>query len=195
MKTKLVLLVTVGLLFFQVDMKAQSAFKIRTAKMTVQGTSSLHDWESTVENVDCKGILRLDNNNLLTDIERVDAKILVESIKSTKGKIMDNKTYEAFNAEKFPYISYSLLSKKIDATHGVVETTGNLTMAGVTKPIEMLVRYKTLPGGDIQFVASKRIKMTDFKMEPPTAVMGTIKVGDEVTVYFEITATPTKLIQ
>jgi hypothetical protein len=195
MKTKLVLLVTVGLLFFQINMKAQSAFKIKTATMTVQGTSSLHDWESTVENIECKGLLRLDNNNLLTDIERVDAKILVESIKSTKGKIMDNKTYEAFNSEKFPHIIYNLISKKIDATHGLIETKGNLTMAGVTKPIDMLVRYKTLPGGDIQFVGSKKIKMTDFKMEPPTAVMGTIKVGDEVTVYFEITVTPNKIIQ
>jgi len=32
--------------------------------------------------------------------------------------------------------------------------------------------------------------MTDFKMSQPTAVMGTITVGAEVTVNFDLTMTP-----
>jgi hypothetical protein len=34
--------------------------------------------------------------------------------------------------------------------------------------------------------------MKDYKMDPPTAVMGTIKVGPEVTVNFDLTVTPSK---
>jgi hypothetical protein len=59
----------------------------------------------------------------------------------------------------------------------------------------MPLKYKILPNGDLQFSASKKIKMTEYKMEPPTAMMGTIKVGDEVTVNFDITVTPNKIIQ
>jgi hypothetical protein len=55
-------------------------------------------------------------------------------------------------------------------------------------------KYKILPNGELQLTVSKKLKMTDFKMEPPTAMMGTIKVGDEVTVIFDVTVN-TKLIQ
>jgi hypothetical protein len=32
--------------------------------------------------------------------------------------------------------------------------------------------------------------MRDYKMTPPTAVMGTIKVGEEVTINFDLTLSP-----
>ncbi len=32
--------------------------------------------------------------------------------------------------------------------------------------------------------------MTSYKMKPPTAIFGTIKVGDEVTVVFDLIMTP-----
>ena len=67
-------------------------------------------------------------------------------------------------------------------------------MAGATRPIELQAKYKVLPSGELQVTVSKALKMTDFKMEPPTAMMGTIKVGDEVTVNFDATIN-TKLIQ
>jgi polyisoprenoid-binding protein YceI len=121
-------------------------------------------------------------------------KIPVESIKSTKGKMMDSKTYDAFNYEKYPFIIYTLTSAKINQNSGVIEAKGNLSMAGTSRPIDIQVKYKMLPNGDLQLTLSKKLKMTEFKMEPPTAMMGTIKVGDEVTVSFDV-AVNTKLIQ
>jgi polyisoprenoid-binding protein YceI len=44
-------------------------------------------------------------------------------------------------------------------------------------------------GGDqsITFNGSKKIKMTDFGISPPTALMGTMTTGDEVEVIFQVT--------
>ena len=59
-------------------------------------------------------------------------------------------------------------------------------MAGANQPIDLQqVKYKVLAGGDVQITFSKTFKMSQWKMEPPTAMMGTIKVGDEVTVNFD----------
>ena len=104
---------------------------------------------------------------------------------------MDNKTWEAFNYEKNPTITFTLTEKTINATKHSLVANGNLTMAGVTKPVELHLIYKVLPGGELQISGSHALVMSDFNMVPPTAMMGTIKVGDEVVVDFEITLTNT----
>lgn len=165
-------------------LQAQSIVKVQTNKLVVQGSSSLHDWESEITKAEWKGSFVIKENSLVA-INNVVVKIPVESIKSTKGKIMDSKTYDAFDYKKNPNIIYTLSQAKITA-NGNIEAKGNLTMAGVTKPIELILQSKILPGGNIQIILSKKLKMTDFKMEPPTAMMGTIKVGDEVTVVVDV---------
>lgn len=164
----------------------QTIAKVKPSKMVVQGSSSLHDWESEITKADWKGSFIMDANKL-TEIKNVEVKIPVESIKSTKGKMMDGKTYDAFNYKKHPFITYSL--GKVVLNNGTFQASGNLTMAGVTKPIELTGQYKVLSNKDIQLTVSKKLKMTEFKMEPPTAMMGTIKVGDDVTVVFDVILT------
>jgi polyisoprenoid-binding protein YceI len=174
--------------------EAQVAYAGKQNKMSVQGTSSLHEWESEVTSVECKGSVTIDNNQLV-DIKNVQVKIPVTSIKSTKGRIMDNKTYEAFNSDKNPTIIYKLTSAKISGSgEYTVVAAGTLTMAGVTKPIDLTAKARVLANGDLHIVGNKKLSMKDWSMTPPTAMMGTIKVGDEVTVNFEILLTPeTKL--
>jgi len=100
---------------------------------------------------------------------------------------MDNKTYEAFDHEKNPAIVFTLNTKKINVSASTLEAEGTLLMAGVTKPISLTLTYKVLPNGALQIIGSKKLTMTDFKMEPPKAMMGTIKVGNDVTVNFDLT--------
>ena len=59
-------------------------------KMTISGTSNLHDWQSSVTNLtaDVKGAM-IDNG--VVKFDRVRIKIPVEAIISEKGKLMDKK--------------------------------------------------------------------------------------------------------
>ena len=193
MKAKLLLIVTVGILFFQINNLHAQSFKVKVYKMTVKGTSTLHEWESVVEKVDGKGFYTLENNELV-DVKDVVIKIPVTSIKSTKGKMMDNKTYDAFTHEKFPYIIFTLNTKEVNGTNSTINVTGSLSMGGATNQIDLSLNYKLLPNGELQLTGSKKLLMTDFKMEPPTAMMGTIKVGNEVIVTFDITLTSNNTI-
>lgn len=167
--------------------KAQN-FTIKSSKAVIQGTSSLHDWESDITKIQCKGSFQSQNNKLRT-LDNVEVKITVEGIKSKEGKTMDHKTYEAFTSDKNPFITYSFASAKIvvDALKNVtIDALGDLTMAGVTIPTKIMAKGKELANGDLQLTVIKKIKMTEFNMKPPTAVLGTIKVGDEVTVNINI---------
>lgn len=175
-------------------LQAQSPYYLKASKLTVSGTSSLHDWVSDVTSLEWSGDILIKDGKI-AEIKNVQAKMLVTSIKSTKGRIMDSKTYDAFDADKNPHITYKLAQAKIEdtGTEFTISTTGALTMAGATKSIDMTLKAKLLSNGDIQLRGSKKLNMRDYKMEPPTAMMGTIKVGEEVTIDFDLTITSTKM--
>lgn len=175
-------------LFIIVTAFGQTQSTLKSHKVTIDGTSSLHDWTSEVTKVEWKGIVTMEGNKV-KEVKNVKVNIPVKSIKSEKGKTMDNKTYEAFKVEKFPSITYSLTQLSGSAS---MKVTGTLTMAGTTKTITMDVNSKALANGDVQFTGKHTLNMKDFKMETPTAMMGTIKVGPEVTVNFDLTITPSK---
>lgn len=171
----------------------QTAYKIKANKLNIAGTSSLHDWVSDATQLEWSGSFDVQDKKVV-QVKDVRVKIPVKSIKSEKGSTMDEKTYEAFKSEKNPNITYVFQSAKISGSGPdfVLETIGALQMAGATKNIDMTVKAKVLANGDIQLTGSRKINMTEFGMKPPTAVLGTIKVGPEVTVNFDLTVTPTK---
>lgn len=181
-----ILIVTVGLLSLLVtDIQAQP-FKIKNYSMHVSGTSTMHVWQSSVENLLAAGSFVVVSNDLAA-VADVVIKIPVTSIKSTKGKIMDNKTYEAFNHEKHPQIVFVMKGQNVNTSNSTIDLKGTLSMAGKTLPVELKVTYKLSSNGDLKIIGSKQLTMTDFGMEPPTAMMGAIKVGDDISVTFEIT--------
>lgn len=194
MKSKITILLTAAFLLLLLQPAlSQSVLKVKANKMTVQGSSTIHDWESQITKADLKGEFIVDNSQL-KEVKNLEVKIPVESIKSTKGKMMDHKTYDAFKSEKNPYIIYSLSNARINEQTGTIDGNGTLTMAGVTKPMQLKAKYKILSNGEVQLTLSRSFKMTEFKMDPPTAMMGSIKVGDEVTVNFDVVVN-SKLIQ
>ncbi len=172
----------------EIQSKLTSAdFSLKSVNATISGTSTLHDWVSKVTVMEGKGSFQI-RDNVLASIKDVEVKIRVTGIKSEEGNKMDNKTYEAFNSDKYPSIIYSFSNAVVninDAHIVSIGTTGNLAMAGASKAVSLLASGKELPNGDLQLTVSKTIKMTDFNMEPPVMFLGTIKVGDEITVSFD----------
>jgi len=152
------------------------------ASMTVSGTSSLHDWESTVEDFSHTATITVEGNTL-SKINQLEFTVVVKSIKSGK-RGMDKKTYEALRESDHPTISYILISS-IPKTGNTVTSKGELTIAGKKRQIDMEVNYEIYPG-IIEFRGELTLKMSDYEISPPTALMGTIKTGDEVTIRFSI---------
>lgn len=142
----------------------------------------MHDWESPVE--DISGTLEaVITAGELTTIEALDLVFLVESINSGKKK-MDKLTYKAFQSENNPQITFTMSSvKSLEADSATV--IGMLSMAGNTHEIEVNGNVEA-NAETIQITASKTIDMTQFGMERPTAMLGAIKVGAEITVDFNL---------
>jgi polyisoprenoid-binding protein YceI len=186
---------TLALLLFAltiINAKAQEVYTVKSVKAAVLGTSTLHDWESEITKIECTAHFKVENNNLKS-IQNIHAKVLVKGIKSKEGKIMDNKTFDAFKYESNPYILFDAESAQVNMASGqaAVKAVGNLTMAGETKQVTLEGNGKLLPTGDFQIEVSKILNMTEYKMVPPTAMLGAIKVGPVVTVKLSLVLTPT----
>jgi polyisoprenoid-binding protein YceI len=179
--------IVVGLILLVGSVYGQKPFTLKSHKMSVDGTSSLHDWTSDVTKVNWSGKITAEGNSVKA-ISDVKVEIAVADIKSEKGGMMDDKTYEAFKSEQYPTITFTLTGAAV--TGSTIKANGTLTMAGVSKPIVMNVAAKVLADGTVHLSGSQVINMKDYKMTPPKAVMGTIKVGEKVTVLFELTVTP-----
>lgn len=148
------------------------------SSMTISGTSSMHDWKSEVEQFEVTGILSSDK------IMNLEAIIQVASIKSGKG-IMDNKTYDALNSKKFPKITF--VAPSLSLNQRVAEGEGVLTIAGQSLPIQITAQRE--PAGSMVFAGSVPLKMSHFGLSPPTAMFGTLKTGDDISINFRISMT------
>ena len=184
MRSKFVLL-----FFFTISFAfGQGNYRVSNFSLVIKGTSNLHDWQSTANEVRANGAMVIDASGLKS-ISTLYVEVPVKTIKSTKGSIMDNKTYDALNANSFPNIAYKLERVTgMNNRNGTydINTTGYLSIAGATNKIDMYVQGK-LSAGSITFSGSRKIKMTDYKIKPPTALMGTMTTGDEVEIVFQVT--------
>lgn len=175
-------LLTALILALPLLLNAQRLQLDNSSTILIKGTSTMHDWESTVEEVNGNMEVSL-NGDQLTAIKALDFAVTVESIKSGKKK-MDKLTYEAFDFEENPKISFKLTSvKKLEGNQAVV--VGNLTMAGTTQEVEISGTCEYNDGA-VKVTASHPINMVQFGMERPTAMLGAIKVGEEVIIDFTL---------
>lgn len=170
-------------------LQAQNQYLLESDhKITIEGTSNLHDWVEVAQIASGDGAV-LWNQDASFTIQKLFLKVSVKSIKSDKGSIMDSKTYDALKGDAHPYITFKMVSIKSltkTATGYSVKVNGDLTIAGVTKNVDINGTVAVKEKGKLYIETSKAIKMTDFGIEPPTAMMGAMKVGDDITIKFKL---------
>lgn len=173
------------ILFLSVTLPAQKYVVSPASEVSVVGTSSLHDWESEVEDVKGSADFIIENGKI-TAIPMMNITIKAESIESGKSK-MNSLTYEALKSEKFPNILFKLNEVKEIKGNKVI-VAGDLAIAGVKRSISVQGIVES-EGNAFTITGAKKIDMTEYSIEPPTAMFGTIKVGKDVNILFTLKLT------
>lgn len=170
-------------------LQAQQPFTLVAsgAQMSVSGTSSLHDWESAVTQVEGAGTYTLEQGQL-TALSQLTVEVAVKSIKSGKAQ-MDKNTYEALKADAHPTLRYRLSDVQSITADGKgwrITARGQLTLAGQTRSITLTVKATPNAQGGLTFSGSIPVHMPDYGIDPPTALFGTVTTGADVTVKFSL---------
>jgi len=98
---------------------------------------------------------------------------------------MNKHLRKALKDEEFPEIHYQALKYTLIENGAAVQTSGDLTIAGVTKPVGLGAKLIPVPGGGTRVVGKVDINMRDFGVKPPSLFFGALKVRDVVTVKFD----------
>lgn len=158
------------------------------SKVWVEGTSTIHEWTCDVQKV--TGSVVSETTGVVS-VTGVNVQIPVEEI-ACKNGTMDKKTYEALKGKAHPVIEYKLDVSEVlpgsDENHFELRTKGHLEIAGVARPIEMTVSGQRLGDGRFKFSGETPLLMSDYDIDPPKAMLGTLKTGDRVVVHFEVVA-------
>jgi polyisoprenoid-binding protein YceI len=179
------LIIGVFTLLFTSTATAQNVYTLnkKNSKLTVSGTSSLHDWEMEATGFSAETGLTLKGNAVL-EIQYVEFTSPVDGLESDKN-IMNNKAHDALKEKKSPQIKFHIEREGVKLlSENKAELTGKLTTAGKTKEIKVPVDFTI--SSELQFKVRGKVplKMSDFGVEPPTAILGTVKTDDEVEVDF-----------
>ena len=194
-------LASVAALAIALPLVAQAAVPVpvtlgANSTLTVHGTSTLHAWEATTHQTSV-AVMRADDATV-TDLRglakagqvtSVDIKVPVTTLKSDKEGL-DKNMYKALKAEPFPDITVRLGRFTLPATGSAgdtlaVQAEGTLTIAGQSQPA--ILPGKLYPGGGGLWLDGQyTLKMSTFGIKPPTMMMGTIKVGDAVTIRYHL---------
>jgi len=160
-----------------------SMWSVNKSSIKIEGTSSLHDWEMKVENVQSVQRIEINANELV--IHSVELKIPVKSITSDNS-IMDSKTFDALKGKQFPFVKFTATQSKLALEKGVFKgkIMGMLEIAGKTKQVEIPITGIIKDNNILEVNGSYRIDMTQYGVEPPTAMFGTLKTGKYVLVSF-----------
>jgi hypothetical protein len=184
---KLILILGIGFLFSTNSFAQVKYASKSTVSVIVSGTSTLHDWDMKSSTGSFEGLFTLNAAGAITAVSGVSFSTTAESLKSGKGA-MDKNAYKALKTDKAPTITYTANNctvTAIDANNFLVKSNGKLTVAGKTLDTEMNATCKVNADKSINIMASKKISMKDYAMEPPSFMMGTIKTGNDVTLKFD----------
>jgi polyisoprenoid-binding protein YceI len=155
------------------------------SKVWVEGTSSVRGFKCNA--TDISSVIATSGSTEIVSLVD-DAQVTIPVAKLDCGNgTMNEHMRKALKASQSPNIEFKLDSYKVEGTAATL--LGTLQIAGTTKSIEIPGTVQQ-EGSLVRVKASKQINMTQWGVKPPSLMMGTMKVKENVTVGFDVTLKP-----
>ncbi len=105
---------------------------------------------------------------------------------------MNRDLCEALKSEDYPYIRIDLHDALItegtfdDPNGAKITCNASITITNIARKVSLNVKGRRLSSGRYRFISTKELLMTDFGVEPPTALLGLIKVRNSIRINFDL---------
>ena len=170
--------------------RAQASYKLLPGKdvaVKVLGSSNVHDWIEIATGLTSQGDFKFEGDQLKS-LHSFSFSVDVKSLKS-EHESMDNRTYKTIKADKFPTVTYKLTSAIVTLVQKnkyTIKATGDLTIAGSTQTVVLNVAAIVNADNTITCTGTQNIKLTDYKMDPPSFMLGAMKVKNDLTIQYNL---------
>jgi len=177
-------------LFFITSLNSQTKYHTKDdISVTISGTSTLHSWEMKSTKGEVNATFTFDSKGQISGLTQLTFTTPAEGLKSDHSG-MDKNAYKALKSSTNPTITFTSTSSTvtvIDASTVTIKSTGKLTLAGVTNDVTIITTCKLNVDKSISVVGSRKMAMSDFKIDPPSFMMGAVKTGNDIIINFSLT--------
>lgn len=159
----------------------------------IDGDSNVRTWGADV--TQANGTLELSEienfslNSLTPEtFKSLNITIPVSGIESDSGRLTRN-LQGYLKGDDFPEITFNLTeitSIEQDGDKAIITANGIVNAAGVDSEVTMNVEAILNSNNGITFSGNQELLMTSFNIDPPTAVMGTVRSRDEIEIIFQV---------
>jgi hypothetical protein len=163
----------------------------------MEGNSTLHKYQMTAKTLEGSAAVEAPaSENLLKALQtgKVKAMALVIPLKTfnSKDSGLDKNAYKALKAEDNSEIKFELTDETLTAGTApesyVMTAHGTVTVAGESAPVTLMADA-TFKDNQVRLKGVQELKMTDFKVTPPTMTIVIISVTctDEIEIHYDVT--------
>ncbi len=172
------------LLLFAGPAAAQHEYVLSdSSALAIHGTSTVNSFECHAAQVIGAGIL---NGG---DKSRAHIEVRVPDLDCGKRR-MNRDLQEALRGDEFPLITFNLqYAERVDSLD-TIQIVGTLSLAGASRDISVVLDAERRTDGSVRGWGRKHLRMTDFDVDPPTALFGVVKAHDEIEIVFDLVARP-----
>ncbi len=181
------------------------------SNLTLEGSSNVKDWRcsgATLEGRMEVAAPLAQFNNIIDriedgDVARLDPRaasfpqpafrlrVPVESLRCG-NKHMERDMYRALRSAENPVIEFQF-QELVGAVHHDIDEksyratiSGTLTLAGTQRKVKIPIEAVRVSRDCFRLRARLPLRMTDFRVTPPTALLGMVKAKDDLVVNFEL---------
>lgn len=155
-------------------------------KLTINGTSNVNDFKCVYEEDVEEGANRSNADDSTREAHKPEAELVLIVDSFDCGKRGINRDFRnTLKSDIYPTINVELIEviRKDDIpTVAIV----NISMVGVTREYGVELGEAYVDNDETLVPGSQNIKMSDFGLDPPSALLGLIKVRDELTIQFSL---------
>jgi hypothetical protein len=172
----------------QVQAENTSEMSVTLGKIIISGSTNIGSWDC--RQADAEGTIRMNVSESGHIINSLEITIPVASFSDCNPPAgpssgQERAVHKYLKAEEHPYATFTLHRTEPRTISSAAIFHGELTIAGVTKPIRAAVRVSE-DNGNFTITGIQELKMTEFEIKPPTGLLGTIRSRDDVKVDYEI---------
>lgn len=199
-----------------IPLAAQSSTELVAAsssRLVLEGSSNVTDWRCSGTTIEARMEVAAPIDKINEVIDRVQdgnigpymanpaaarfpvpefrMRIPVETLRCGNRQ-MERDMTRALKSESFPSIEFHFLDLLGTVTHDIdthdysATIAGRLSLAGQSRRIDVRIVAQRLGRDRFRLRAELPLRMTDFAIQPPTALFGMIKARDDLRVRFDL---------
>lgn len=161
--------------------------------VNISGTTNVNSWQCLSSGNIPGGFVVVELCRSSNTMKFSDAglKIDITGFKCS-NRLMNKDVHRALGADSNPYIEINLLKAQShkafspSSNRGSMKATVEIALNGTLRIVEINIDWYKLDGFRFIIAGTQKLLMSDFKIDPPTPLMGIVKADNSIEIEFHL---------